>query len=931
MTNHFLEGSTSENGFHLPRINSYSQSARSLSRVSSLGEMVDRYSREDRSNERQEERKKEFSYRNSKARRNSAYYNEDFNSHSANSFQNENLKAVYAPDINKVSMPIFGTRPPTSASTISVGSFKQNNLPSTPSQPKIDIEEYYNLLRDKVRINYHEIKTKFRNADPDAKGGVTKEALAHILAAVFGQSKPLGHSAFIKLLDRMDLKTKQYIRFDEFAACLQVNKTESAPEWVDPIRTQSSASSYKNSSMRRAGQLLAVLKERAQMRTNDIVELVGDGLKKIFKPELLNAIQGMHLKVDQDQFEKLWKKFDVENYGFVTGDAFLKRLGIQSDRAVENEFMSNSFDDISVDDSASQFGEGNNIPYANVNATYKLSSRKQSRGSSRSDINKKTNNPIEKWLKTRFRDGFSKIKASFEEIDRQRTGQVRRDQFLNVLNQHNFKLESNLLDAFLERCDIKVPGSQYNNTLLVSYTDFLERFQNRSDQGLAYRMIAHGDINDGKTNSTLGLVEGRLLKLFQNDFLSLLQVFRKIDRNKTNSLNKAEFRAAIESHFCIELTDQEFDEFFNELPLDHLNKVRYLEFMTRFDTDASSTLFDNKTVASNDFRPKRSKRREYEPIMEENEDVNPNGRSNAELTEILSKVVRNQYKQVEAAWNEVDVTNSNEMNKDLMFKLFKKIPIVPAITREEVVTLWKNFILKDNKRLAYWQFIRTFGYTKKSAAFLNSKHHPPTRGDNDMMLTSNKLGRDSILIRGGVQSKLFLLFDVLKRSFQDVDPHFTNFLLKEEFEEILTEICPELNEQEMQYIYSKHTHQSNGKINYVEFLAPYSPLKSREKHDDLLVKLNENGESSSRIDMSDPVIKKVKSCLSDRFKTLRMLFKQNDPKQSGYINAKLFKETLGQAKCDLDSDEAYTLLRILDKDITGMINYNRFINEIVKR
>ena len=75
---------------------------------------------------------------------------------------------------------------------------------------------------------------------------------------------------------------------------------------------------------------------------------------------------------------------------------------------------------------------------------------------------------------------------------------------------------------------------------------------------------------------------------------------------------------------------------------------------------------------SNDFRPKRSKRREYEPIMEENEDVNPNGRSNAELTEILSKVVRNQYKQVEAAWNEVDVTNSNEMNKDLMFKLFKK-------------------------------------------------------------------------------------------------------------------------------------------------------------------------------------------------------------------------------------------------------------------
>ncbi len=116
-------------------------------------------------------------------------------------------------------------------------------------------------------------------------------------------------------------------------------------------------------------------------------------------------------------------------------------------------------------------------------------SRKSSRGSSRGG--KKSNNPIEVWLKTRFRDGFKRIKASFEEIDKQKTGQVRREQFLNVLNQHNFKLESNLLDAFLERCDIKVPGSQYNNTTLISYTDFLEKFQNRSDKGLAYRMITN--------------------------------------------------------------------------------------------------------------------------------------------------------------------------------------------------------------------------------------------------------------------------------------------------------------------------------------------------------------------------------------------------------------------------------------------------------
>ncbi len=114
-------------------------------------------------------------------------------------------------------------------------------------------------------------------------------------------------------------------------------------------------------------------------------------------------------------------------------------------------------------------------------------------GGKRSSVksDKPNKNPIEKWLKTRFRDGFLKIKASFEEIDRQKTGQVRRDQFLNVLKQHDFKIENNLLDAFLERCEVKINPVHFQNSLLINYMDFLEKFQNRSDQGLAYRMITN--------------------------------------------------------------------------------------------------------------------------------------------------------------------------------------------------------------------------------------------------------------------------------------------------------------------------------------------------------------------------------------------------------------------------------------------------------
>jgi hypothetical protein len=38
--------------------------------------------------------------------------------------------------------------------------------------------------------------------------------------------------------------------------------------------------------------------------------------------------------------------------------------------------------------------------------------------------NTKNQNPIEKWLKKRFRDGFMKMKKSFEEIDVTKSGSV---------------------------------------------------------------------------------------------------------------------------------------------------------------------------------------------------------------------------------------------------------------------------------------------------------------------------------------------------------------------------------------------------------------------------------------------------------------------------------------------------------------------------
>ena len=60
------------------------------------------------------------------------------------------------------------------------------------------------------------------------------------------------------------------------------------------------------------------------------------------------------------------------------------------------------------------------------------------------------------------------------------------------------------------------------------------------------------------------------------------------------------------------------------------------------------------------------------------------------------------------------------------------------------------------------------------------------------------------------------------------------------------------------------------------------------------------------------------------------MFKTYDPKQTGYVNISAFREALKSTKINLSEEDMYALMRKLDKDVTGMINYNKFINELIK-
>ena len=68
------------------------------------------------------------------------------------------------------------------------------------------------------------------------------------------------------------------------------------------------------------------------------------------------------------------------------------------------------------------------------------------------------------------------------------------------------------------------------------------------------------------------------------DQLLFIFVFSNIDRRDSGLLTQQQFRAAVEGRFELNMSDQEFEAFLKKIPIDGDGMVKYVEFMSKFDT-----------------------------------------------------------------------------------------------------------------------------------------------------------------------------------------------------------------------------------------------------------------------------------------------------------------------------------------------------------
>ncbi|XP_002734907.1 EF-hand calcium-binding domain-containing protein 6-like [Saccoglossus kowalevskii] len=813
-------------------------------------------------------------------------------------------------DPDKTKLPVFGAR----ADLQSRAESRTGVVSRASSRPdtrfRLEVDELEILLREKAKRGYYELRKLFVSNDPEGKGTVSRDALHRIITIFVGQF--VGPKQFNHLMARLRLAEKLVVRLDEFYACFREQVNTEMPRWMDPVNRH-----HVEKVSMTATQVHVQLKEKAKQRFIDVADLFPQmnpgGSGRILKPEFRNVLNRMLFFMEEEEFEKLWAKYDTEGIGVINGEKMLNKLGItlRSGTASPTKQRLDSADSTS------------------------------SRTPKKLEAERSKSLDVELWLKNKFREGFANMRSEFKKYDKEKTGKVNSSDFRKVVDKFGLKLDNKQVEDFCARCGIDIKDD------MISYKDFLQRFQDRSESGMPHTILSNPKHKFNKSErsaspsaaSSLTAAEAKLMGMFQRDFLSLLGTFHKIDKQHTDRITQEEFRAAIESRFGIEINDSEFADLIDRVPLDDEGRVKYPAFMSQFDTTGTApSLFDAKSTVTT--KKADIMKIDHDNGVDELMDYEEykKGRSVKELTRIVRRLLKKNYQEVEAKFNDMDDINSRRLTRESLHELLKSFDLKPEVTHGEIRKLWDTLITNANGTLDFLQFVRHFGYSLRSAAFPNAKLVPPRRGDADFLLRSRKLNCAGDMLEDNLRAKIDYMWDDLRKEFLDLDQYGTGFVSKTEFKDILQELCVHLNEYELEMLCRKFDTKNDGRICFVEFLRPFALRRTTHRVGNNMAGVMSHPQAEVPLAsiVDDPqkglsgLTARLRQKLVGDWRNLRRAFKKIDSDRSGFLTVPEFRSVLTLCNIIMNEEEVYHVMSTFDENMDGRINYNKFISETFK-
>ncbi|GLE00301.1 hypothetical protein PINS_up009029 [Pythium insidiosum] len=761
-----------------------------------------------------------------------------------------------------------------------------------------------NVVRERVRASIKkkskhqlfDVREEFKKFDSDGSEALDPQEFSAFLV---GLGVKLSSHDLNALMDVVDKDGSNKIDFDEFDAIFCEEDSDSSDDnEPEPLSDKQHSKQSSTASIQKPKSVASPSRKQTSTTPNFEKNLI----KRILK--------------DHHSLEMAFKQHDEDGNGELDHQEFrrfMKHYGVRNDRDI-NDLISKLDTDESGTISCQEFVQ------------HFLPSAKRASDASNTDSVKQRLAALRElevvWMEEVLQHHNS-LEEAFRQFDRDERNELDYEQFRDLMGQYGISEESNIR-LLLKRLDADNSGT-------VSLAEFKEVF---NPQRIPRRIKPSSspptkskkpnviEVQQAKAKAIrIRLLEEQWVKAALAAHDSVKDAFDAFDSDKSGELDHEEFRQLMIA-YGIDRQD-DIDTLIKKIDVDRSGTIEYDEF--------ASTFFEGRVRTSVIGTPTSSHRPSDSSSLSK-------GARMRELEVRWMKNVLTCHPSIEAAFREYDLDGSGELDHEEFTRFMKRYGISSV---EDIDRLIRRLDLDGSGTIDLTEFMSIFnplrceGYSA-GRTLLTVEEEPVSNDELESVLEIERQLAERILRNTRD----------LRAAFRKFDANGNGKLEYKEFRAVLKSY--KFHEMEIRKVIRHLDRDVSGYIDYREFTSAFAIVNgsdgksssyqvvrkrrsSDKKHSPSRAQATRFGrggvQGDSQGSFADELKRRLLHNILSSHVTVQSAFRKFDSDKRGSLDLDQFRllaETYG-----LRDDESDVLMKALDRDNSGAIDYEEFLSQLV--
>nr|XP_008109631.1 PREDICTED: EF-hand calcium-binding domain-containing protein 6 [Anolis carolinensis] len=752
-------------------------------------------------------------------------------------------------------------------------------------------EECLSQYSDKLAEEYGDPYIAFRKIDLNNDGVVTMLDFRRLLNSLMIN---MTDEEYERLLSLFGINITSTLNYPEFLQLFQAHAVKEMRPWLTQSHKPKQITADADLACEQAHYYLSIKAQtRWNDLAVHFHEYDNEGNGIILKRELKDVLYKFCIPLNPKEFEKLWARYDPSGKGYLTYQEFLQKMGVDTtlpDTSFNKQFLTENYlrfmdhyksverkhidineiinkirekyhersqdfhkaflqqdknreGSISVDDLRKMLEDFNcYLGYEQYSELlYSLGITIQDNKLSYFDFlrviddraafkrqKKKTVPPVPpiSFVQLSIDEAMRKIKQivtessdllykAFSAFDKERTGAISTLEFRQVLHHFCFTLSEKQFSHLLKL-------QRLRGEHCVDWKYFLQKFNFLSETEREHSKFASRELSNQE-------VLARVQEVVGARFQAIEEEFKRADSAGEKVVSKEVFRDICNRRFLL-LTDEQFENLWNTVPLDHNGKLKYPWFLRKFSLERRE-MSDTPVAAVTPAEPgsrlcSRPQTAASPPTaMKTSEPSRPHTAAvqtppilNCQPIESkIRKVIQRRWREILKECKEKDVERLGEISVEDFLAIMEKANL--NLTKEELRQLATKYDFKSVGKFAYCDFLQSC-----VLLFKQQELSPLQRVVIQNPRLQGPLGPQSPTFFNAmmrIQPQILHCWRPMRRTFKFHDESGTGQLSVQDFRQVLRKYGINLSEEEFFHILEYYDKSLTSKISYNEFLRAF--------------------------------------------------------------------------------------------------------------